>query len=175
MIAESSTSIVPRSAIETLKKSQLKSTSSSNNEPILDVKAIEVRSPSPIPKDLVEEEISKQSTLSAMSDQEKKRKKENTQEQQRKKDKETSEKKTVEEQKEEKSVKDENKYQKSGNTEGNNSDNTEQETSETNKETDLEKCAESDTKERKPEVAPVQTTKLQGKSKATGQIMGGWI
>lgn len=176
IMAESSTNIAPRSAIKTLKKSQLKSTSSSNKEPVvLDVKAIEVRSPSPIPEDLIGEEINKQSTSSAMSDQEKKGKKENTQEQQRRKNEETSEKKTVEEQKEEESVKDENKCQKLGNTEENNSDNTGQETSETNKETNIEKYIESDTKERKTEVASVQTTKLRGKSKATGQIVGGWI
>lgn len=35
-----------------------------------------------------------------------------------------------------------------------------------------------ETSERKteaPEAVPIQTTKLRGKSKATGQIMGGWI
>jgi len=176
MMAESFTNIAPRSAIKTLKKGKLKSTSSSNKEPVvLDVKAIEVRSPSPIPEDLIGEEINKQSTSSAISDQEKKEKKENLQEQQRRWDEETSKKKTIEEQKEEKSVKHENKCQKLGNTEENYSDNTGQKTSETNKETNIKKCIESDTKERKPEVASVQITKLRGKSKATGQIVGGWI
>lgn len=173
MIAETSTDMIPRPAIETFKKSLLKSASSSSSSidkpVILDIKGIEVRSPSPIPEDPIGEEISKQS--SAMSDKEKTEKKENTQEQ---KDGEVSEKKTLEEQKEEK-IKVENKRQQSKSVEKNDSDNTGQMTSETNKEINVEKCAESDAKERKSEVPAVQTTKLQGKSKATGQMMGGWI
>lgn len=181
MIEETSTNVVPRPAIKIFKKSLLKSTSSSGNSSvdkpvILDVKAIEVRSPSPIPEDLVGEEISKQST-SLMTDQEKKvEEKENAQEQQRDRNGEASEKEQKEqkeEDKEKEKIKDENKYQQSENAEGNNINNIGQETSKTNKEIDAEKCA--DAKERKPEVAPVQTTKLRGKSKATGQVMGGWI
>lgn len=182
MIAETSTNIVPRPAIA-LKKSLLKSknnsSSSSADKPtILDVKATEVRSPSPISEDpKIGEEISKQSTSSAMSNQKEKKieEKENEQEQQRKKDEEASKKKTLEEQKEER-VKDENECQQLRNAQGNNSSNKiEQETSETNKKIDIEKHVESDTKERKSEIVPVQTTKLRGKSKATGQVMGGWI
>lgn len=173
MIAEPSTNIVARPAIETLRKSLLKSTSSSLDKPvILDVMPVEVRSPSPIPEDLIGEEISKQSTSSAMFDQEKKiEEKENAQEQHREKDEEAGEKEMLEGQKEEERVKDENKCQQSGN----NSDNNKQEILKTNREIDGEKCTESDTKEQKPEVAPVQTTKLQGKSKATGRVMEGWI
>lgn len=175
IIAETPTNIVPRPAIT--KKSLLKSTSKSSSvdKPvILDVKATEIRSS--IPEDFVGEEISKQSTSSAISDQEKKVEgKENTQEQQRQKDGETSEKGTLKEEKEEERTKDENKCQQLRNTEGNNSNNIEQESSETNKEIDAEKEAKSDTKERKSEIVPVQTTKLRGKSKATGQVLGGWI
>lgn len=170
MITETSTDMIPRPAIETFKKNLLKSASSSSSSMdkpvILDIKGIEVRSPSPIPEDPVGEEISKQS---AMSDKEKTEKKENTQEQ---KDGEISEKKTLEEQEEEE-IKVENKRQQSKSVERNNNDNTGQMTSETNKEINVEKCA--DAKERKSEVPAVQTTKLQGKSKATGQMMGGWI
>lgn len=176
-IAESS-NIVPQPAIETLKKSLLKSTSSSSSSSvdrslILDVKATEIRLPSPIPEDLIEEEISKQSTLSAMSDQEKKvEEKENAQEGEN--DRKVSEEKTLEERKEEEILKEENKCQQSRNTEGNDRDNTGQQVSETNKEIDTEKSID-DAKEQKSEVVPVQTTKLQGKSKATGRVMGGWI
>ncbi|XP_011865921.1 PREDICTED: transient receptor potential protein isoform X2 [Vollenhovia emeryi] len=174
MIAETSIDIVPRPASEILKKSLLKSMSSSVDKSLLDVKTTEVRSPSPIPEDLVGEEISKQSESLAMSDQEKTvEEKENVQEKQEK-DEEASKKGALEEQKEEERAEDA-KSEKSGNTERNDGDNTEQETSETNKETDAEKCAESDAKERKSEVVPVQTTKLRGKSKATGRVMGGWI
>lgn len=173
IIAETSTNIVARPAIETLKKSLLKSTSSSLDKPvILDVMPVEVRSPSPIPEDPIGEEISKQSTSSTMFDQEKKiEEKENTQEQHREKDEEASEKEMLEGQKEEERVKDENKCQQSGN----NSDNNKQEILKTNREIDGKKCTESDTKEQKPEVAPVQITKLQGKSKTTGRVMEGWI
>lgn len=174
MIAETSTDMIPRPAIETFKKSLLKSASSSSSSldksVILDIKGIEVRSPSPIPEDPIGEEISKQS--SAISDQVKTEKKEHSQEQQ--KDGEVSEKTTLEKQKEEEiKIKDENKHQES--IERNNSDNTGQTTLETNKEINVEKCAESEVKERESEASMVQTTKLRGKSKATGQMMGGWI
>lgn len=134
------------------------------NKTVLNIKATEARSPSPIPEDLIGEEIREQSTSSATFDQEKKvEEKENVQEQQRKKDEEV---------KEEETVKDENKRQETESAQGNNSDNTGQKISETDKEID----AESETKETKPEVLPIQAeTKLRGKSKATGRIMGGWI
>lgn len=176
MIAEASTNVAPRPAIETFRKSLLKSTSSSSidKQGVLDVKATEVRSPSPIPEDLVGEEISKQSVSSATIDQEKKiEEKKNAQEQQQEKGGETSEKETLEEQKVEEM--DENNHEQSGNAECNNSDNTGQQTSETDKEIDAGKDAEFDAKESKPEVLPIQGTKLQGKSKATGRVMGGWI
>jgi len=181
MIAKTSTNVVSRPVTETFKKSLLKSTSSSSNSvdkpAVLDVKATEIRSPSPIPEDLVGEEISKQSTSSAISDQEKiVEKKQKTQRQQQEKDDKASERETLEERKEEETdKKDENKHQQSGNTEGNNSDNTKQKTSETDKEIDTEKYAKTDTKKKELEVPSIQTTKLRGKSKATGQVMGGWI
>lgn len=152
------------------------SSSNVDKSVVLDVKTTEVRTPSPIPEDLVGEEINKQSTSLAMPDQEERiEEKENEQEQQRQKDGEASEKETLEKRKEEEIVKDESKRQQSASAEGSNDDNTGQVTSEIDKEIDAEKCAGSDAKEKKPEVLPVSTTKLQGKSKATGQIMGGWI
>lgn len=179
MIAETPTAAVPKPVIETFKKSLLKSTSSSSsvNKPtVLHVKATEVKPPSPIPEDLVGEEISKQSTLFVTSDQEKKvEEKENAQEQRQDKDEETSERETLKEQKKEETVKNKNKQQQSENVEENNSDNIRQKTLEIDKEIDTEEYAESDAKERKLEVLPIQTTKLRGKSKATGQVMGGWI
>lgn len=165
MIAETSTNTAPPLAIT--KKSMDKSMT-------LDVKATEVQSS--IPEDLVGEEINEQSTSLVVSDQEKKvEERENTQEEQPKKNGNASEKETLKEQKEEKRVEDENKCQQSGNAEGDNSDNVERGISEINQEIDEEKCAKSDTKERKSEIEPVQTTKLRGKSKATGRILGGWL
>ncbi|KMQ84128.1 transient receptor potential protein [Lasius niger] len=171
--------MIPRPVV---KKSILKSISSGSvdksAERILDIKIIETRSPSPIPENPVEEEASKQSTSLGTSDQERKieekdnYKKESAQEQ-KKKNGETSEAEKLEEQKKEK--KEKNKDEQSGNTEKNKSEKTEGKTSETNEENDKEKCIESDAKEKKTIVAPVQTTQLRGKSKATGQIMGGWI
>ncbi|XP_011630949.1 transient receptor potential protein-like [Pogonomyrmex barbatus] len=176
MIAK--TSDIPRPAIETFKKDLLKSTSSNSMdkalEKVLDIKASEVRSTSPIPEDPLGEEVNKQSTSSAISDQEKKiEMKENAQEQQ--KEKETSEDKTLEEQRQEEKVKNEKECQQSENIKKNNSDYIEEKTPEINKEINIKKFAESDVKESKSEISPNQTTKLQGKSKATGRVMGGWI
>lgn len=196
---ETSTNVVPRPAIETFKKSLLKSTNSSvNKQAGLIVKA-EVKSPSPIPEDFVEEEISKQSISSATFNQEKKvEETENVQEQQREENEVISERETLDEQKEEEKnvqeqqrkneVKSEretlneqkeketenDKRQQSKNIKENNSDNTGQKTREVDKEIDTKKYVESDITEKKLEI-PVQTTKLQGKSKATGRVIGGWI
>ncbi|XP_012062424.1 PREDICTED: transient receptor potential protein-like [Atta cephalotes] len=197
LIMETSTNVVPRPAIETFKKSLLKSTNSSvNKQAGLIVKA-EVKSPSPIPEDSIEEEISKQSISSATFNQEKKVE-ENVQEQQREENEVTSERETLDEQKEEEKnvqeqqrkneVKSEretlneqkeketenDKRQQSKNIKENNSDNTGQKTREVDKEIDTKKYVESDITEKKLEI-PVQTTKLQGKSKATGRVIGGWI
>lgn len=200
MITETSTNVVPRPAIETFKKSLLKSTNSSvNKQAGLIVKA-EVKSPSPIPEDSVGEEISKQSISSATFNQEKKvEETENVQEQQREENEVTSERETLDEQKEEEmknvqeqqrknEVKSEretlneqkkketenDKRQQSKNVKENNSDNTGQKTMKVDKEIDTKKYVESDITEKKFEI-PVQTTKLQGKSKATGRVIGGWI
>ncbi|KAL6258945.1 hypothetical protein P5V15_008871 [Pogonomyrmex californicus] len=176
MIAK--TSDIPRPAIETFKKGLLKSTSGNSMdkalEKVLDIKASEVRSASPIPEDPLGEEVNKQSTSSAISDQGKKiEMRENAQEQQ--KEKETSEDKTLEEQSQEEKVKNEKECQQSENIKKNNSDYIEEKTPEINKEINVKKFAESDVKESKSEISPKQTTKLQGKSKATGRVMGGWI
>ncbi|KAL0116996.1 hypothetical protein PUN28_010099 [Cardiocondyla obscurior] len=174
MIAETSTSVRPRPTVDSFKKSLLKSTSSGSvDKPAtLDVKTTEVRSPSPIPEDLIGEETGKQSTSSAMTDQEKKvAEKESAQEEGKKEA--VSEKSTSEEKKEKEEIKDENKDLKSA--KGSDND-TEQKTSD--KEADAGKSSEPDkstASEQKPEVDPYQTTKLRGKSKATGRIMGGWI
>lgn len=176
---------MPRPIIETFKKSLLKSVSSGSvdkpTEKTLDIQTTEVRSPSPIPEDPVEEEVSKQpeSTSAGTTDQEKKvdeteaSKRESAQEQ----PKESGEASEVEEakEKEKKEVKpeDEGKSEQSD-RKGNNGDNGDKgEISETKEENEAGKRAESDTKESESEAA--STTKLRGKSKATGQIMGGWI
>ncbi|XP_050457755.1 transient receptor potential protein [Cataglyphis hispanica] len=139
-------------------------------ERTLDVKVTEIRSPSPIPEDPVEEEASKQSTSSGTSDQKKKieekdkYKKKSVQEQE-KKDGETNEAEKLEEKKEKKK-----KNEKSESTQKDNSE----KTAETNEENDEKKNIESDARE--PVVASIPTTtQLRGKSKATGRIMGGWI
>lgn len=142
-------------------------------ERTLDVKVTEIRSPSPIPEDPVEEEASKQSTSSGTSDQKKKiegkdKYKSKSVQEQEKKDGETSEAEKLEEEKKEKKKKDED--EQFGNTQKDNSE----KTTETNEENDKKKNIESDARE--PVVAPIPTTtQLRGKSKATGRIMGGWI
>ncbi|KYN44525.1 Transient receptor potential protein [Trachymyrmex septentrionalis] len=194
MMTETSTNVVPRSPIETFKKSLLKSTNSSVNKQAGLIAKAEVKSPSP--EDFVGEEISKQSISSATFNQEKKvEETENVQEQQQKENEEISERETLDEQKEEETEnvqeqqreenevttereilneqKKNDKRQQSKNTKGNNSDNTGQ-TSEVDKKIDTKKYVESDITGKKFEV-PVQTTKLQGKSKATGRVIGGWI
>ncbi|RLU15644.1 hypothetical protein DMN91_011398 [Ooceraea biroi] len=165
--------------VESTKKSSLKSTSvDKSSEKGLDVKATEIRSPSPIPEDPVGEEAGKPSTSSAISGREKKAdgkdesKKEDMQEQRGGEESgEASEKDKSEEQKREGRVEDKDRPQQSESTRGNNGDNTETEISKSDKESGEEK---SDTGE-VPQSVPIQTTKLHGKSKATGRIMGGWI
>lgn len=149
-----------------------------SSEKRLSVKATtEVRSPSPIPEDPVGEEASRQSTSSATSGQEKKvvegdeSRKEETQERHREKCGDTSEKDKSEEQKEDERAEDKDRSQQLENTPGNNGDNAKAESSKLDKENDGEKL----NTEAIPESVPIQTTKLRGKSKATGRIMGGWI
>jgi len=172
------------SIIESSKKILIKSTSSSSvdksSERKLNVKITEIKSPSPIPEDPMQEEVSKRSTLSAISGEKKKVnerdefKKEDVQEQWEKKSKEASEEDKSAEQKKEEKANDKDRFQQSENTQKNNNDNTEAEISKSDKEND-------EGKSRKvnmpgiPENVPIYTTKLRGKSKATGQIMGGWI
>lgn len=175
VIAECATDAVQRqSSIESTKKSLLKSTSAcsldKSSDKGLDIKATEIRSPSPIPEDIAGEEASKQSTSSAMSSQERKEsKKENMQEQRREEHGEASDKDKSEEHKEEERLKDKDISQQSGSTQGNNSDNAETEILKSDKENDKVNNEEI------PKSVSIQITKLQGKSKATGKIMGGWL
>ncbi|EFN73452.1 Transient receptor potential protein [Camponotus floridanus] len=166
--------------VEALQKSTiiLKSVNSSSvnkAEKTLDLKITEIRSPSPILEDPIEEEVSKQSTSLEMFDKEKKiKEKDNYKKgslQEQKKDGETSEAEKLEEQRTEKKEKSEE--EQSGDIEKNNSKKTAEKISETNKGNEKEENIESDTM--KSVVAPIQTTQLRGKSKATGKIMGGWI
>jgi len=167
--------------VEALQKSTkiLKSVNSSSvNKPAektFDLKITEIRSPSPILEDPIEEEVSKQSTSLETFDKEKKiKEKDNYKKgslQEQKKNEETSEAEKLEEQRKEKKEKSEE--EQSGDIEKNNSKKTAEKISETNKGSDKEENIESDAM--KSVVAPIQTTQLRGKSKATGQIMGGWI
>ncbi|XP_012217873.1 transient receptor potential protein isoform X2 [Linepithema humile] len=178
MIAEASTDIVPRPVTEM--KSVLKATSSGSVEKLaekaLDIKTIEVRSPSPIPEDPAGEEDNKQSTSSQEKKVEKEDKREegNVEEQETEKKEEATESKLKEQQKEETVKVDDQRQQSSGSTEGNNSDDVAGKTPPSNKENREEKHADSAKKE-KSEAAPMPETKLRGKSRATGQVIGGWI
>lgn len=180
MISETATDEVPRSTIKTFKKSLLKSSSSIDKpDKTLDIRITEVRSPSPIPE---EEEVSKQpkSTSAGTIDQEKKvdkaeaSEKENTQKQSKESGETSEVKKVKEEEKKGGELEDEDENKQSD-REGNSGENgdKEEEVSGTKKENNAGKHTESDTKENEPVV--VLTTKLRGKSKATGQIMEGWI
>lgn len=167
--------------VEDLQKSTkiLKSVNSSSvnkAEKTLDLKITEIRSPSPILEDPIGEEVSKQSTsLETEIDKEKKiKEKDNYKKgslQEQKKEGETSETEKLEEQRKEKKEKSEE--EQSGDIDKNNSKKTAEKISETNKGNEKEENIESDTM--KSVVAPIQTTQLRGKSKATGKIMGGWI
>lgn len=170
--------------METFKKSLLKSTSSSSSsvdkptEKTLNIRTTEVRSPSPIPEDPVEEEVSKQpKPMSAETtdqdkkiDEMKKSKTESMQEQPKKNGKTSEEEKVKEEEeKKEKSI-DEDKNEQSKKR-GDNDD--KEEIPGSKEENKAGKHDEFDTKKDEPEIT--STTKLQGKSKATGRITGGWI
>lgn len=192
MISETVTDMSSRPA-KVLKKSLLKSMSGGSvdkSERTLDIRATEVKSPSPIPEDPVEEDVnrqSKQSTSAAAVAQgrevgEKDEQREEVEQELSKRDEQTSEEdKEVKEKKEEKEGKEgkeENEEKEEEPRDKNdpsgakkvNSDNAK----ETNKEADSEKSVKP-LSAQEEESAFESTTKLRGKSKATGQIMGGWI
>lgn len=179
VIAETATDAVPRPMAETFKKSLLKSSSSGSVDKLteLDIRTTEIRSPSPIPEDPVEEEVSKQpkSTSAATIHQEKKidASKEESAPEQRKDNEEASEVEKAKKEKKEEKPNDEDKNERSDGK-GNNDDNDDKgETSRTKEKDGTGKDVESGAKENKPVVA--STTGPRGKSKATGRIMGGWI
>jgi len=167
-----------QSSVVESSKRILKSTSSVNKSSgrKLDVKATEIKSPIPIPEDPMEEEISEQSTLSderKKADERNEFNKEDVQKQPEKKSKETSEEDKSAEQKKEEKADDKDERQQSENTQGNNSDNAEEKIPKSNEQNDEEKRKVN--MQRIPENVPIHTTKLRGKSKATGQMMEGWI
>ncbi|PBC26701.1 Transient receptor potential protein [Apis cerana cerana] len=134
----------------------------------------EMRTPSPIPEDPKEEDKTtkkaeqpkpslKEEDKSAKEDVEKKKKEEEEKkkkEEEEKKKKEEEEKKKKEE--EEKKKKEEEKKKK------------EEEEKKKKEEENKKKEPKNEPPKNEPQ-EPVATTKLRGKSKATGQIMGGWI
>lgn len=153
-----------------------------SSEKGLAVKATEGRSPSPIPEDPAAEEANKQSTslesptpesqesrIDGTDESKKGNVSEQREEKSSGKDAEGSEEQTKEE-----TSADKNTSQQSENTQGNNGDNTGAEIAKSDGESDQEKFMKSSTVVM-PESVPIQTTQLRGKSKATGQIMGGWI
>lgn len=179
MIAEPSTDTVPRPATETSKKSVLKTVNSGSVEKLiektLDVKITEVRSPSPIPEDPAEEEANKQSS-GEKKVKEDKHGKENTEEQQiEKKGEETKGQTKLNEQQKEETVKSDDEPPQSGSVEEkkNISDDVAGKAPSSNE----EKCEKKHADSAKKEIseAVILETKQQGKSIATGQVIGGWI
>lgn len=162
-------------------KSLLKSTSSSADklaERTHDTQMNEAKSPSTIPEDSVEKEVSKQSKLASAgtTDQEKKddKTRESKEESVQVQGKSTGETSGTEKMKEEKEkegrLKDEDKSERLEKKKSSSDDGDKEENSETKEKNMAGNRAES---EERDEL--VATTKLRGKSKATGQIMGGWI
>ncbi|XP_068987317.1 transient receptor potential protein [Bombus flavifrons] len=155
----------PVHATPILKKTLLKSLSSGSLEKGGEkAVSIEVRAPSPIPEDPKEGEVgnspqskgglAKNSTDTKPLSEKEKGDRKNTEDEEKKKREEEEKKKK--EMGEEKKKKEEEKKKDEG-----------------------EKKKESSSEPSKPAApednVPVATTKLRGKSKATGQIMGGWI
>lgn len=155
----------PVHATPILKKTLLKSLSSGSLEKGGEkAVSIEVRAPSPIPEDPKEGEVgnspqgkaglAKNSTDTKPLPEKEKGDRKNTEDEEKKKREEEEKKKK--EMEEEKKKREEEKKKDEG-----------------------EKKKESSSEPSKPAApednVPVATTKLRGKSKATGQIMGGWI
>ncbi|XP_046814289.1 transient receptor potential protein-like isoform X1 [Vespa crabro] len=172
---------------ESLKKGILKSMSAGSidkqgDKLTPDGKPAELRTPSPIPEDPREDDVSKISDEAQTSasksgkadegkvtqepakdqnvdDGKKKEEEEKKKEEEEKKKKEEEEKKKKEE--EEKKKKEEEEKKKKEEEEKKKKGGTDKEVPKTSKQQE--------------DNVPVATTKLRGKSKATGQIMGGWI
>nr|XP_003705368.1 PREDICTED: transient receptor potential protein [Megachile rotundata] len=156
-----------------LKKSLLKSISSGSVDKGAAAEAKpEIRAPSPIPEDPREDEASKSPKGKAAPPKPEAKKEEDKKpsEDEEKKKKEEEEKKKKEE--EEKKKKEEEEKKKKEEEE-------KKKKEEEKKKKEEEKKTEEKKEAPKPapqeENVPVATTKLRGKSKATGQIMGGWI
>lgn len=168
MIAETSTSSIPRPVSEMLKKSVLKSTSSSGSmeklmtdKKTLDIKTTEVRSPSPIPEDLGEDGKQSPAKPDKKTEDKNKDKKED-------KTKEPSETQKSREQKESETVPDEDKRKQL--------ESSSREAPKKGDNSDEKKVSEVNQKKEAPKTAVAQaTTSERGKSKATGRVTGGWI
>lgn len=167
-----------RSTIDTSKKSLLKSAGSGSVEKLAEKILIKTdsdkpfRPSSPIPEKSVNEETEDQYNSMSMSYQEKKIETGG----QEGSSKEKDEGKILKEEREKEKLQDTDTHPRSEDMEDNAQSHTIEkgETSKIIKEKDEEENKSSVT-EKKPEVVPTQTTKLQGKSKATGRIIGGWI
>ncbi|KAK1119753.1 hypothetical protein K0M31_013169 [Melipona bicolor] len=157
-----------------LKKSLLKSISSGSMDKVGEkAGGVEVRAPSPIPEDPREDNVEKSPQGKAAlvkksldvkpSSQEQGDKKAGTDDEEKKKKEEEERKKKEEEEKKKKEEEEKKK----------------KEEEEKKKKEEEEKKKESSSGPPKPapreDNVPVATTQLRGKSKATGQIMGGWI
>ncbi|XP_014488485.1 PREDICTED: transient receptor potential protein-like isoform X2 [Dinoponera quadriceps] len=179
---------MPRHMTASFKKSLLKFSSSGSvnklMEKTLDTQMIEARSPSPIPEDPGKEDVSKQLRLAPViaTDQKKKVDKtdasnrESMQEQQKDSEETNSADETKEEEKKEEKLRHDDIKEQSD-KKGNDYNGEKGMISDMKEENESEIHSESDTKENEPMAryhSPL-TTKLHGKSKATGQIMGGWI
>ncbi|KAG7202406.1 hypothetical protein KM043_018722 [Ampulex compressa] len=161
---------------ETLRKGLLKSISSGSLEKLAE-KPGEVRAPSPIPEDPREDEAAKSPKTKApkateakddeakKKDEEEKKKKEGEQ----KKDEKKEEKKKEEDKKEEEKEEGEKKKEEKKEEEKKEGEKKKEEKKEDGK------GAKPAAQQQQDDNVPVATTKLRGKSKATGQIMGGWI
>lgn len=181
MIVEKSAVLHP--ATETSKKTVLKATSrdstNKSTEKTLDIKITEVRSPSPIPEDPAGEEDSKQSTSSQekkIEEEDKREKEDVTERQIAKREDATEREPKLEEQQKEEAVKIDDQ-QSGSNTEGNNGDDVVAgKTPPSNEEKCEEKHTDTAKEEKSKESAVlIAETKLQGKSRATGRVIGGWI
>lgn len=130
----------------------------------------EIRAPSPIPEDPREDDVTKspqaKAALAKRASETKpapKKEEDNkTSDDEEKKKKEEEEKKKKEEEEKKKKEEEEKKKKK-------------EEEEKKKKEENKESSSQASKPAPQEENVPVATTKLRGKSKATGQIMGGWI
>ncbi|OAD53838.1 Transient receptor potential protein [Eufriesea mexicana] len=169
----------PSRATPMLKKTLLKSISSGSLEKAIEKTATietksEVRAPSPIPEDPTEEDVGKSPKGKTIPANKAVDPKPSPKREEGSNDKTNNEGEKKEEEEEKKKKEEEEKKKK-------------EEEEKKKKEEEEKKKKEEEEKKKKPssseptkpapqeENVPVATTKLRGKSKATGQIMGGWI